>query len=108
MAAAEATKEIVWIRKILEDLQEKQDNSTPLLIDNNSAVKMAKNPKFHDRTKHINTKYHLNRHHVEAKTIHLRHRSTNEQIANIFTKALGREKFERFRNMLGLTNTPSD
>ena len=108
MAAAEATEEIVWLKKILEDLQVKQVQSTPLMIDNTSAIKLAKNPKFHDRTKHINNKYHLIRHHVEAKTIHLRHCSTNEQIADIFTKALGREKLERFRTMLGLTNIPSD
>eukprot|EP00253_Pinus_taeda_P021111 PITA_21111 len=90
VAAVEATKEIVWLRKILEDLQVKQVQSTPLMIDNTSTINLAKNPKFHDRTKHINTKYHLIRHHVEAKTIHLRHYSTNEQIADIFTKALGR------------------
>ena len=66
VAVVEATKEIVWLRKILEDLQEKQENSTPLLIDNTSAIKLAKNPRFHDRTKHINTKYHLIRPHVEA------------------------------------------
>ena len=98
----------MWLRKILEDLQVKQVQSTPLMIDNTSAIKLAKNPKFHDRTKHINTKYHLIRHHVEAKTIHLRHCSTNEQIVDIFTKALGREKLERFRMMLGLTNIPSE
>jgi hypothetical protein len=108
VAVAEATKEIVWLRKILEYLQEKQVNSTPLLVDNTFAIKLAKNPRFHDRTKHINTKYHLIRYHVEAKTIHLRHCSTNEQIADIFTKALGREKIEKFRMMLGLTHTPSD
>eukprot|EP00253_Pinus_taeda_P036184 PITA_36184 len=105
---AKATKEIVWLRKILEDLQLKQVQSTPLMIDNTSAIKLAKNPKFHDRTKHINTKYHMIRHHVETKTIYLRHCSTNEKIADIFTKALGREKLERFRMMLGLTNIPSD
>eukprot|EP00253_Pinus_taeda_P017201 PITA_17201 len=59
VAAAEATKEIVWLRKILEDLQVKQVQSTPLMIDNTAAIKLAKNPKFHDRTKHINTKYHM-------------------------------------------------
>eukprot|EP00253_Pinus_taeda_P022157 PITA_22157 len=100
VAAAEASKEIVWLRKILEDLQVKQVQSTPLMIDNTSAIKLAKNPKFHDHTKHINTKYHLIRHHVEAKTIHLRHCSTNEQVSDIFTKALGREKLERFRTCL--------
>ena len=47
-------------------------------------------------------------HHVEAKTIHLRHCSTNEQIADNFTKVLGREKLELFKMMLGLTNIPSD
>eukprot|EP00253_Pinus_taeda_P026080 PITA_26080 len=108
VAAAEATKEIVWLRKILEDLQVKQLQSTPLMIDNTSTIKLPNNPKLHDRTKHINTKYHLIRHHVEAKTIHLRHCSTNEQIADIFTKALAREKLERFRTMLGLNNIPSD
>eukprot|EP00253_Pinus_taeda_P031898 PITA_31898 len=108
VVAAEATKEIVWLRKILEDLHVKQVQSTPLMIDNTSAIKLAKNPKLHDRTKHKNTKYHLIRHHVEAKTIHLRHCSTNEKIADIFTKALGREKLERFRTMLGLTNIPLD
>ena len=108
VAAAEATKEIIWLNKILEDLQMKQMYSTPLMIDNTSAIKLAKNPKFHDRTKHINTKYHLIWHHVQAKTIHLHHCSTNEQTVDIFTKALGREKFEKFRLMLGLTNIPSD
>eukprot|EP00253_Pinus_taeda_P010003 PITA_10003 len=107
VAAAKATKEIVWLRNILEELQVKQVQSTPLMIDNTSAIKLAKNPKFHDRTKNINTKYHLIRHHVQAKTVHLHHCSTNEQIADIFTKALGREKLERFRTMLGLTNVPS-
>ena len=82
--------------------------STPLFVDNTSAIQLAKYPKFHDRTKHINTKYHLIRHHFEAKTIHLNHFSTSEQIADIFTKALGREKFEKFRMMLGMTNVPSD
>eukprot|EP00253_Pinus_taeda_P027870 PITA_27870 len=108
VATTKATKEILWLRKILEDLQVKQVQSTPLMIDNTSAIKLAKNPKFHDRTKNINTKYHLIRHHVEAKTIHLRHCSTNEKIVDIFTKALGREKLERFRMMLGLINIPSD
>ena len=108
VAATQATKKITWLRKILEDLQEKQMTSTPLFVDNTSAIQLAKNPKFHDRTKHINTKYHLIRHHVEAKTINLNHCSTSEQIVDIFTKALGREKFEKFRMMLGMTNVPSD
>jgi len=69
---------------------------------------LEKNTKFHDQTNHRNKKYHMIRHHVEAKTIHLPHYSTNEKIVDIFTKALGREKFERFIMILGHSNTPSD
>jgi hypothetical protein len=92
VAAIEATNEIVWLRKILEDLQEKQVNFTPLLVENTYAIKLAKNLRFHDRTKHINKKYHLIRYHVEAMTIHLRDCSKKEKISDIFTKALRREK----------------
>jgi hypothetical protein len=101
-------KEIVWLGKILEYLQEKQVNSTPLLVDNTFAIMLFKNTKFHDQNKLIKTKYHLTRYHVEDKTIHLRHLSTYEKIGEIFTKALGREIFEKFRMMLGLTHIPPD
>ena len=108
VAAAQATKEIIWIRKILEDLQEKQKASTPLFVDNSSAIQLTRNPKFHDRTKHINTKYNLIRHHVKAKIIHLTYFPTLEQITDIFTKALGLEKFKNFRSLLGMSNVPSN
>jgi len=108
VVAVEATKEIVWLRKMLEYLRVKQVQSTPLMMDNTSTIKLAKNQKLHDRTKHINTKYHLIQHHVEPKTIHHLHCSTNEKIVDIFTKALGREKLERLKMMLGLTNIPSN
>ena len=55
----EEAKEIVWIRKILKYLQEKHVNYTPLLVGNNFTIKLAKNPRFHDQTKHTSTKYHL-------------------------------------------------
>ena len=69
MVSAEVSKEIVWPGKILEYLQEKQENSIPLFIDNSYAIKLAKNPEFHDQTKNINIKYHLIQHHVEANVV---------------------------------------
>ncbi|KAH9287850.1 hypothetical protein KI387_031967, partial [Taxus chinensis] len=48
MAALEATKEILWLKRILSDLQEQEVSSTPLMVDNTSAIQMAKNPIFHD------------------------------------------------------------
>jgi len=55
VVSAEATKEFVWLRKILDDLEEKQVNATLVLIDNTYAIKLEKNHSFHDQTKHINT-----------------------------------------------------
>jgi hypothetical protein len=78
----------VCLRKILDELQEKKANATLLLIDNTSTIKLAKNHRFHDRTKHINKMYHFITHHVEANTIQIIHCSTSDQIADIFTKAL--------------------
>lgn len=46
MAATEATREFVWLRRILEDLQEKQFKATPLMINNTSAIKLARNIVF--------------------------------------------------------------
>jgi hypothetical protein len=82
-------------------------NSTHLLVDNTFTNKLVKNLGFHDRTKHMNTKYHLIRYHVDAKTIHLRRCSTNEQIADISIKHLKR-KIENFKMMLGITNIHLD
>eukprot|EP00253_Pinus_taeda_P009423 PITA_09423 len=108
VAETQATKEIIWLCKILEDLQKKQKDSTPLLINKSSAIQLAKNPKFHDQRKHINTKYHLIRHYVEAKIIHLTHCPTSKHIIYIFTKASGCEKFERFIMLLDMSDVPPD
>lgn len=87
-------------------MQAPQASSTPLFIDNQSTIKLAKNPVFHDRTKHINTKFHFIRHYVKDGSISLQYCATTDQPADILTKALGRVKFEKFREMIGLT--PSD
>lgn len=105
VAITQATKEIIWPHKILEYLQEKQKASTPLFVENSSVFQLAKNPKFHDQIKHINTKYQLIRHYIEAKVIHLKHCPTLEQVTDIFTKELGREKF---RMLLGMSYVPLD
>lgn len=95
VATAQAMKEIIWLHEILEDLQEKQKDSTTLFVDNSFAIQLAKNPKFHDQSKHINMKCHLIRHYVETKVIHLAHCPSSEQIIDIFAKALGREKLKK-------------
>ena len=51
--AAAAVNQAIWFRKILVDLWQNQDDSTEIFCDNHSAIAMAKNLVFHERTKHI-------------------------------------------------------
>lgn len=61
---------------------------------------MAKNPVFHSRTKHIDVKYNFIREAVENGVIEIKYCSTQNQMADIFTKALSKEKFLQFRDMM--------
>lgn len=101
--ASLATSQAIWLRRILEDVGEKQGEATPILCDNKSAIAMTKNPVYHSRTKHIAIKHHFIREAVEDEEIQLKYCATEDQVADIFTKALSKEKFQYFREMLGVT-----
>ena len=102
VSASLATSQAIWLRSIMEDFGEKQGEPTPILCDNKSAIAMAKNPVFHNRTKHIARKHHFIRDVVEDTQIDIVYCKTEEQIADIFTKALPKDKFEYFRGLLGV------
>lgn len=104
IAAAEAAKEAVWIRGFINDLDLSglTVKSVPLYIDNNSALKLTKNPEFHSRAKHIDVKHHFIREKVASGEIDTIRVSTAENIADILTKALGRTIHERHVNQMGL------
>ena len=70
--------------------------------DNQSAIKLAKNPVFHARTKHIEIHHHFVRERVLRGEIDLHYISTDSQPADIFTKPLSRTKFELHRSALGI------
>jgi hypothetical protein len=82
IAAAHATKEAIWLRRLLTELGIDTTSPTPLLIDNQSAMAIAHNPEFHDRTKHIDVRYHFLRHKVEGGEIQLEYMVTEEQVAD--------------------------
>ncbi len=73
-----------------------------IYCDNISSILLANNPVYHARTKHIEVHYHFIREKVLAKKIDLIHVSIKDQIADIFTKALGTNKLKKFRKMLGV------
>ena len=73
-----------------------------ILCDNTSAINIAKNPVHHTRTKHIDIRHHFLRDHVEKGNITLVHCRTEDQLADIFTKALNWVSFETLRLLLGM------
>lgn len=76
-----------------------------LRIDNKSAISLSKNPVFHDRSKHIETRYHYIRKCVEDGRAEVEY-VTEDQLADILTKALGRIKFEELRSKIGMIKIP--
>jgi hypothetical protein len=94
--------EVVWLQKLLSDLGQSVDAHVVIYCDNISSILLANNPVYHDRTKHIEVHYHFIREKVLAKEIDLIHVSIEDQVVDIFTKALGTNKLKKFRKMLGV------
>jgi hypothetical protein len=100
--AGMAACEVAWLRKLLGDLGLHVDRQVVIYCDNLSSIQLARNPVFHARTKHIEVHYHFLREKVLACQIDFIYVSTEDQVADIFTKVLGAEKHCRFRNILGV------
>ena len=79
-----------------------KESPTELYIDNRSAIALAKNPVYHERNKHIDTRHHFIREHVKNEEVQLISCNTNDQVADIFTKPLKGEVFIRLKFMLGM------
>ena len=93
--------QVLLMKHQLEDYGLKLHN-IPIKCDNTSAIALTKNLVFYARTKHIEVKNHFIRDHVQKRDIDLEFIDTNHQIDDIFTKPLDKEKFEYFRNELGM------
>ena len=100
VAACSASCEVVWLRKILYDLFDLQMDATCIYCNNQSCVKLSKNPVFHDKSKHIEIKYHYIRDMVQRGAVKLQYVATDKQIADVLTKPLAIVKFEYFRKNL--------
>ena len=101
MAAAHAVKEALWLRKLMRDLDLGTD-SIIIRADNQSAIKLLKNPVSSQRSKHIDTIYHFARERVARKEVTFLYISTNEMIADILTKAVPKSKVEFCSTGMGL------
>ncbi|WMV44633.1 hypothetical protein MTR67_038018 [Solanum verrucosum] len=80
--------ELIWLRRILTELNVPCDTPTLVYCDSQAAVHIARNPVFHERTKHIEVDCHFVRNSLQDGSISLYHVSTTEQLADVFTKSL--------------------
>ena len=85
-ALADTTYELVWFRWLLADMDAPQPTATPLYCDNRSAIYIAHNDVFHERTKHIEINYHITCQHLKKGNLKLFSISSADQLADIFTK----------------------
>ena len=77
---------------------------TTIFCDNQSTIAMTKNPIFHSRTRHIETRHHFIRELVAKGSIEIAYCNTDEQQADMFTKPLPLAKFEYFRDLIGVVD----
>jgi transposase InsO family protein len=103
VALAEATKEAMWLRGLLDELGLRPRAPTLIHIDNQGAAKLAFKPAGHGRTKHIETRYHLVRHVVREGVVTLRYIPTAEQPADILTKALHGPRHQELTCKIGVS-----
>ncbi|GJS95147.1 retrovirus-related pol polyprotein from transposon TNT 1-94 [Tanacetum coccineum] len=93
--------QILWMRSQLTDYGF-GFNKIPMYCDNKSAIALCCNNVQHSRSKHIDIRFHFIKEHVENGVIELYFVNTEYQLADIFTKALGRERIEFLINKLGM------
>jgi hypothetical protein len=104
IAAATTACQGVWLGRLLGDLLGSAPLVANLLVDNKSAIQLCKNPVYHDRSKHIDTRYHYIRDCIEDGTVTVEYIGTEDQLADILTKALGRVQFQNLRERIGVIN----
>eukprot|EP00253_Pinus_taeda_P021310 PITA_21310 len=106
MAACLVACEAIWMRKILVELFRSHLDPTVIYSDNQSCIKLSANPVFHDRSKHIDIRYHHIRDCVQRRIMLLSYIPAEDQDADILTKALTRRKFEYHRDRIGVVDNP--
>ena len=101
---SEAAREGIWIKRVYDEIRGEVMTSKPLTLfcDNQGAIEITRNPKFHERTKHIDIKYHFIRSLVEENQLCLNYIPTLKQIADITTKGLSRDLHWKHVHGLGM------
>ncbi|BFG30638.1 hypothetical protein CerSpe_169120 [Prunus speciosa] len=98
-AMAMATYELQWLQYLLYDLGLSHTTPSLLYCDNQAALYIAANPVYHECTKHIEIDCHVVREKIQNGSLYI---PSKEQLADVFTKSLGKDQFQRLKNKLGI------
>ncbi|XP_072053949.1 uncharacterized protein [Arachis hypogaea] len=101
-ALANGTCELVWLLKLLKEFNILPPLPVDIFCDNKSAIYIASNPVFHERTKHVEVDCHVARNKFKEGVSNLRHVVSSEQRADLFTKSLPPGPFSHLLSKLGL------
>ena len=104
MALAQVTKEAIWIRRFLSEINTDLPTKMIVYSDNQSAISLCRNSTFHARTKHIDIRHHFLREKVESGELEISFCGTEDMTADILTKGLCREKHRKFSEGMGIQN----
>ncbi|GJQ99145.1 retrovirus-related pol polyprotein from transposon TNT 1-94 [Tanacetum coccineum] len=102
VAASWTVCHAIWLRNLLRELQNPQHGPTEVKVDNKSAIELARNPVHHERSKHIDVRFHFIREHIRNRDVQLTHVMSRDQAADIFTKALPAELFNLCKQKMGM------
>ncbi|CAM9876073.1 unnamed protein product, partial [Heterosigma akashiwo] len=100
LALGECTKDVMWLRYLLSELGAKQILPTDINEDNQACISWATEITVTRKNRHLHVNYHFAREKVQSNEIKVRYIETKEQIADLFTKALTLDSFERFANYI--------
>ena len=101
VALTSAFKEARFLRQIFADINGSERQAVKLFADNQGAIALAKNPVHHQRSKHIDIRYHFIRFDVEEGIVILEYVPTDKNFADLFTKPLSNIKFTDFASIRG-------
>jgi hypothetical protein len=102
IAGTTAACQGTWLAQLLAEVKSEQQEKFTLKMDSQSAIALSKNPVHHERSKHIDVRFHFIRNCILDGKMEVEHVRTEEQLADILTKPLGRDKFCELRVQLGV------